>query len=90
MNYTTILEDFAFTFDNYLELGVSGYDYEVEAYKKFCDEFEDYFTDMDHDLCAKIFGLIEIAGEHFDFVAAQEELEQEIDERKYAGMHHLS
>ena len=41
MNYTTILEDFAFTFDNYLELGVSGYDYEVEAYKKFCDEFED-------------------------------------------------
>ena len=90
MNYTQKLSDWQQTFDTYLELGVSDYDFEVEAFEDFLGEFDQYFTDEEQSLCIKIDDLIIIAGEHFDEVAAQEQLDQESDERKYEGSRHLS
>ena len=88
--YTQKLSDWQQTFDTYLELGVSDYDFEVEAYENFLGEFDQYFTDEEESLCIKIDGLILIAGERFDEVAAQEQLDQESDERSYEGSRHLS
>ena len=90
MNYTQKLEDWQQTFDTYLELGVSDYDYEIEEYEDFVGEFAQYFTGEQEFLCIQIDALTLIAGEHFDEVAAQEQLDQESDERSYEGSHHLS
>ena len=88
--YTRTLDGFQQTFATYLNLGGSGYDFEVEAYENFLGEFDQYFTDEEESLCIKIDGLILIAGERFDEVAAQEQLDQESDERSYEGSRHLS
>ena len=90
MKHTQKLEDFAFTFDNYRELDVSGYDFEVDALQSFHDEHSNYFTDLDDDLYEAVEELRDVAGEHFDTVAAQEQLEQEVDERRHEGSRHLS
>lgn len=90
INYKQKLEDFQQTFDTYLELGVSDYDFEVEAYEDFVGEFEQYFTGEEDLLRIEVDALILIAGEHFDSVSAQEELDQELDERKYESTRHLS
>ena len=85
MNYSALLEDWQQTFDTYLELGVSDYDYEVEQYEEFYDEYEEYFNNEERELCVKIYELILVAGEHFDAVAAQEELDEIQDQRSYLG-----
>ena len=89
-NYTQKLQDKQQTFDNYLELDVSGYDFEKEALEAFYEEFGRYFTDLEEELYWTVDGLSEVCGEYFDGIAAQEQLDQERDERKYEGSRHLS
>jgi hypothetical protein len=54
------------------------------------DTFNDNTSDEEFDLMNRAEDMLEMAKDHFENIHRQEELDQEMDERKYAGAHHLS
>lgn len=52
--------------------------------------FNDDTPDEVFDLMNKCEDMLDVARDHFDNIARQEELEQELDERRYEGMRHFS
>jgi hypothetical protein len=54
------------------------------------DTFNDNTSDEEFDLMNLCEDMLEIAKDHFENIHRQEELDQELDERKYANSHHLS
>jgi len=66
----------------------------VIEYEEKLDEinstFNDDTPDEVFDLMEKCEGMLEVAKDYFENIARQEELEQELDERRYEGMRHFS
>jgi argonaute-like protein implicated in RNA metabolism and viral defense len=66
----------------------------VMEYEEKLDEidstFDDDTPDEVFDLMNKCEDMLEVVKDHFDNIARQEELEQELDERRYESMRHFS
>jgi hypothetical protein len=66
----------------------------VIEYEEKLDEidstFDDDTPDEVFDLMNKCEDMLEVVKDHFDNIARQEELEQELDERRYESMRHFS
>ena len=66
----------------------------VIEYKEKLEEidatFNDDTPDEMFDLMNKCEDMLEVAQGHFDNIARQEELEQELEERRYESMRHFS
>lgn len=82
---TQTLQDFHFTLYHFEELDDGSFEVEKEALRDFYDENSNYFTEVEDELYEEVEGLLDDAQDYFDNIARQEELEQELDERKYAG-----
>ena len=82
-NHTQTLEDFQLTFDNYLELDADDLYVEVGCWVEFHDEHSEEFTDLEHELYWKIDGIIDVANDHFDAIAKQEEDDERREQAQY-------
>ena len=80
---TQKLQDFAFTFDNYLELDADGFVAESEDLKGFWTEYADEFTDDQEDLYEIAFALEQDAAYYFEAEIRQSELDEELDQRQH-------
>ena len=85
MKITQKLQDFAFTFDNYLELDADGFVAESEDLKGFWTEYADEFTDDQEDLYEIAFALEQDAAYYFEEELKQLERDQLADEMGYEG-----
>jgi len=89
-NYTQTLEDYETTLANWHELGEEEYKASVDEMQAYYEEYGDYFTPMDFDTYNRADSLIGGAERFYEDEARQEDLEQELDERRYEGSRHLS
>jgi hypothetical protein len=85
MKITQKLQDFAFTFDAYLELDADGFVAESEDLKGFWTEYADEFTDDQEDLYEIAFALEQDAAYYFEEELKQLERDQLADEMGYEG-----
>jgi len=83
MKITQKLQDFAFTFDAYLELDADGFVSESEDLKGFWTEYADEFTDDQEDLYEIAFALEQDAAYYFEAEIRQSELDEELDQRQH-------
>ena len=90
MNYTTKLQDFAHTLDNYLELDADSFVDESEALKEFWTDHADDLTDDQTDLYEIAFALEQDAAMYFEEELKQAERDELADEISYFGARHLS
>jgi hypothetical protein len=90
MNNTQKLQDYEFTFDNFLELSPSGCEHESGSLQEFYDDNEADFTEEEHELYDVVLGLSQEAMYYYEAELRQEELDEELDQRSYAGARHLS
>jgi len=88
--YTQTLEDYETTLANWGELGEEEYKESVDELQAYYGEYVDYFTDTDLDTYNRADNLIGDAERFYEDEARQEELAQELDERRYEGSRHLS
>ena len=89
-NYTQKLEDYEITLANWHELGEEEYKASVDELQAYYEEYANYFTEVDLDTYNRADSLIGDAERFYEDEARQEELEQELDERKYESTRHLS
>lgn len=81
MNYEKTLRDFQFTFDNYRELSVEGYDDEKASLQLFYDENYCEWEEEDEKLYWTVDNLAEDAGAYFDAIENNERMDYERDLR---------
>ena len=89
-NYTQTLEDYELTLANWHELGEEEYKESVDELQAYYEEYVDYFTDIDFDTYNRAYDLTGDAERFYEDEARQEDLAQELDERRYEGARHLS
>ena len=89
-NYTQTLEDYETTLANWHELGEEEYKASVDELQAYYEDYGDYFTGVDLDTYNRADSLIGDAERFYEDEARQEELAQELDERRYEGARHLS
>ena len=89
-NYTQTLEDYETTLANWHELGEEEYKASVDELQAYYEDYGDYSTGVDLDIYNRADSLIGDAERFYEDEARQEELEQELDERRYEGARHLS
>jgi len=89
-NYTQTLEDYELTLANWHELGEEEYKASVDDMQAYYEEYGDYFTGADLDIYNRADNLIGDAERFYEDETRQEELDQELDERRYEGARHLS
>ena len=90
MKHTETLEDYEITLANWHELGEEEYKEAVDEFQYYYEEHGDYFTQEEFDIYNRADSLIGDAERFYEDEAREEQREQELDERRYAGMHHLS
>jgi hypothetical protein len=91
MDITQKLQDFQLSFDAYLEFtdADSFYALKVE-FDEFYDEHEHNFDQLQEALWYAVDMLADGAETYWEPIAQHEELEQEMEERRYEGARHLS
>jgi len=90
MKYKQTLEDYEITLANWHELDEEDYKAAVDELQYLYEEHGDYFTQEEFDIYNRADSLIGDAERFYEDEARQEELEQELEERRYEGMRHLS
>jgi hypothetical protein len=88
--YETQLEHFAYTFFRFEELDMASYEAERDSLYAYFEDHCAYFTEADELLYKEADELCDIAGEEIEAEDRRDQLEQELDERRYAGSAHLS
>lgn len=88
--YTQTLEDYETTLANWHELGEEEYKASVDEMQAYYDEYGDYFTIADCDTYNRADSLIGDGEQFYEDEARQEDLQQELEERRYEGSRHLS
>jgi len=84
--HTQKLEDYETTLANWHELGEEEYKLEVDEFQYYYEEYGDYFTQEEFDIYNRADSLIGDAELFYEAEARQEELDQEMEERKYLTM----
>ena len=83
MRHEKKLEEFCFTFDNYLELDECDLSVEMECLQGYADDYSEEFTPYEFSLYEKAEGLHGEAKVYFDTIAREEEAEEVRDQMSY-------